>query len=40
MTEQELQALQDERNSYCRRHGGTASFINCWECYAEFREDE
>ena len=24
----------------CRRHGGTALIMNCWECYAEVRDDE
>lgn len=34
--------LEDELNSNCRNHmtGGRASIINCWECKAEYAEDE
>ena len=30
----------DEDYSNCRRHGGVAHIINCYECYAEAREDD
>ena len=33
-------SVDDELASNCRRHGGTAYIINCWECYVEAREDE
>ena len=32
--------VDDELASNCRRHGGTAYVINCWECYAEAKEDD
>jgi len=32
--------LTDEDYSNCRRHGGVANIINCWECFAEFRDDD
>lgn len=32
--------LDDEDSSNCRRHGGSANIINCYECYAEYRDDE
>jgi hypothetical protein len=32
--------FNDERYANCRRHGGVAKIINCWECQAEFREDD
>lgn len=32
--------VDPELSSNCKRHGGTAFIINCWECYAEFREDD
>jgi hypothetical protein len=35
-----LQEMERERFSYCNRHGGIASIINCYECVAEFSEDE
>jgi len=31
--------LDPELAGNCRRHGGTASIMNCWECLAEFRDD-
>ena len=31
--------LTDEQYANCRRHGGVASIINCWECSAEVQED-
>jgi len=34
--------IDDEANANCRRHHskGRALPINCWECNAEFSEDE
>lgn len=32
--------INDELAANCRRHGGTAAIINCWECHAEFAEDD
>jgi len=31
--------IDDVDVSNCRRHGGRAAIINCWECYAEVAED-
>jgi hypothetical protein len=31
--------LTDEQYANCRRHGGVANIINCWECLAETQED-
>ncbi len=32
--------LDDDYFFNCRRHGGSANIINCYECYAEYRADE
>jgi len=32
--------LTDEDYSNCCRHGGVALIINCWECSAEFSNDD
>jgi hypothetical protein len=32
--------LTDEDYANCRRHGGVANIINCWECSAEFKDDD
>lgn len=36
------QQEEDQKNAHCRRHypGGRAHIINCWECSAEFRDDD
>jgi hypothetical protein len=33
---------EDMKNANCRRHytGGRALSINCWECQAEYRDDD
>lgn len=38
--EEDENKLTDDDYANCRRHGGVANIINCWECYAEFRDDE
>lgn len=32
--------LDDDYYSNCRRHGGSANIINCYECYDEYRDDD
>jgi hypothetical protein len=31
---------EDFLNANCKSHGGRALLINCWECSAEFAEDD